>query len=158
MFPLPDTLDELRTAEVVTGDMLRGELPFHHHLGGDAGMVGAGLPEGVVAAHAVIAGEGIHQCVLEGVAHVQAACDIRRRDHDAVGSTRAGRRKIALPLPGFIPVLLYAVWIVGLVHMHSIPARPARPKLVIIYLMVCDLPGPRACPLPCRATLKTHAG
>ena len=46
-------LDELLATEIVPGLALRGELALDHHLGGDAGMVGAGLPQGVLAAHPV---------------------------------------------------------------------------------------------------------
>ncbi len=62
-----------------------GQLALHHHLRGDAGMVGAGLPERVVAAHPVPAGQDVLQRVVEGVAHVQAAGDVRRRDEDGEG-------------------------------------------------------------------------
>ena len=61
------------------------ELAFNHDLRGDAGMIGAALPQGVVAAHAVIAHQGVHQGVLEGMAHVQAASHIGRRQRYAVG-------------------------------------------------------------------------
>ena len=64
------------------------ELALHHHLRRDAGVIGARLPQRVVAAHAVVAGEGVHQRVLERVAHVQRAGDVRRRDHDAIGRAR----------------------------------------------------------------------
>ena len=73
--------------------LLRVELAFHHDLGGDAGVVGARLPQGVVARHAVIAGERVHQGVLEGVPHVQRAGDVGRRQHDAVGGS-VGRRRL----------------------------------------------------------------
>jgi hypothetical protein len=49
-----------------------------------------GLPQGVVPRHAVIAGEGVHQGVLESVAHVQRAGDVGRRQHDAVGGSVGG--------------------------------------------------------------------
>ena len=48
--PLPDALFELLAAQVAAVDALFGELALHHHLGGDAGVVGAGQPQGVVAA------------------------------------------------------------------------------------------------------------
>ena len=48
-----------------------GELALDHHLGGDAGVVGAGQPERVVAAHAVPADGDIDLGVLEHVAHVE---------------------------------------------------------------------------------------
>ena len=59
------------------------ELPLDHDFGGDAGVVGADHPVGVEAAHAVIADERVHQGLLEGVAHVQRAGDIGRRQQDA---------------------------------------------------------------------------
>ena len=65
-------------------------LPLHHlaldhHLGGDAGMVGARLPEHVAAAHALEADQDVLERVVERVAHVERAGDVRRRDDDRVG-------------------------------------------------------------------------
>jgi hypothetical protein len=51
-------------------------LAFDHHLGRDAGVVGAGDPDGGVAGHAVPAGENVHLGVLEHVADVEAAGDV----------------------------------------------------------------------------------
>ena len=59
------------------------QLALDHHLGGDAGMVGARLPQHVAAAHALEAAQHVLQRVVERVAHVQRAGDVRRRDHDA---------------------------------------------------------------------------
>ena len=64
---------------------LRVELALDDHLRGDAGVIRAGLPQRVVAPHAVVAGERVHQRVLERVPHVQRAGDVRRRDDDAIG-------------------------------------------------------------------------
>ncbi len=69
----------------MTGFALGGQLAFDYHLGGDTGVVGARLPQGVVTLHAVVAGQRIHDGVLEGVAHVQGTGDVGRWDHDAVG-------------------------------------------------------------------------
>jgi hypothetical protein len=57
-------------------------------------MVEAGLPERVEAAHPVPAGQDVLQRVVEGMAHVQRAGDVRRRDHDAegLGTGRVGTR------------------------------------------------------------------
>ena len=47
--PLPDFVDERVTAVVVAGfAFFRSDLALHHHLGGDAGVVGARLPQGVL--------------------------------------------------------------------------------------------------------------
>ena len=60
-------------------------LALGHHLRGNARMVGAGLPKGVIPLHPVPAHQNILQRVVEGMAHVQAAGDIRRRDHHGKG-------------------------------------------------------------------------
>ena len=74
--------------EVVAVLALGVELALDHDLRGDAGVVGARLPQRVVAAHAVVAGQRVHERVLERVAHVQRAGDVRRRQQDAVGLRR----------------------------------------------------------------------
>ena len=51
--PLPDALFEFFASEVAAVDALCGELALHHHLRRDAGVIGAGQPQGVVAQHAV---------------------------------------------------------------------------------------------------------
>ena len=48
--PLPDALDEGFAAELLAGGAFLGELALDHHLRGDAGVVGAGKPEGAAAA------------------------------------------------------------------------------------------------------------
>ena len=54
VLPAPDTLNEGFAADVVASLSLEFEEPFlHHGLRCDAGVVGTGLPEGVVAPHAV---------------------------------------------------------------------------------------------------------
>ena len=39
--------------------------------------------------HAVVADQSVNQRILKGVTHVQAACDIGRRNYDAVGFAAA---------------------------------------------------------------------
>jgi hypothetical protein len=69
-------------------DTLLLEVAHHDHLGRDAGMVGTGLPQHVIALHAPPADQHVLQRVVEGMAHVQAAGDIGRRDDDAVRRLR----------------------------------------------------------------------
>ena len=102
--PLPDPLEEGFAAEGLAGDALFGEQAFDHHLGGDAGVVSAGLPERVPPLHAAPADEGVLKGEREGVAHVQAAGHVRRRDHDGEGlgaGTGIGREGAGF-LPAFI--------------------------------------------------------
>ena len=80
----------------------RAELTLDHHLRGDAGVIRARLPQRRVAAHAVPAGERVHERVLERVPHVQRAGDVRRRQHDAIARAVALRRERARGFPTFV--------------------------------------------------------
>ncbi|MNN26403.1 hypothetical protein D3C81_1399080 [compost metagenome] len=119
--PLPDLLEELLAAEVVARQVLRGQLALHHHLGGDAGVVGARLPQGVAALHAAEADQRVHDRVVEAVAHVQAAGDVRRRQGDGVGLAGTLRREVVLRLPLGVPAGFDFVGLVGLVHARRDP-------------------------------------
>ncbi len=79
LFPLPHALDKFFAAQVAALPAFFGEVALHHHLRGDAGMVGAGQPQGDEAAHAMPADDDIHLSLVEHVAHVQAAGDVGRR-------------------------------------------------------------------------------
>ena len=117
LLPLPDTIDECFPSQVVAGlTLFIGQLAFHHHLGGDAGMVGAHCPQGVTTLHAAIAGEGIHDGVLEGVAHVQAAGHVGRGDGNTVGLSLTAGAEIPFGFPVLIPLALNIFWLVGFFH------------------------------------------
>ena len=78
-------VDQLLAAQVVAGLLFLFEQPpFDDRLRGDAGVVGAGHPHGVVALHPLRANENVLQRVVERVPHVQRPGDIRRRNDDAV--------------------------------------------------------------------------
>ena len=101
----------------MTGLALSFQLTFNDHLGGDSGVITARLPQRVMATHAIETDQGIHDGVVEAMAHVEAPRDIRGRYHDAVGTVSlVGWSEPPVFLPGFVPALLDAVWIVGLVH------------------------------------------
>mgnify|MGYP003693838417 CR=1 FL=1 len=67
------------------------QLLLDDDLRGDARVVGADLPQRVVAAHPVVADQHVHQRLLERVAHVQRAGDVRRRQLDAERPARLAR-------------------------------------------------------------------
>ncbi len=105
--PLPDPLQKLLAAHLAAAGLLAlHQLPLDHHLGCDAGMVGTGLPQHVAAPHALKPAQDVLERVVEGVAHVQRARHVRRRDHDGerrgVFSFRAAgfERAALLPDPG----------------------------------------------------------
>ena len=66
-------------------DLALHQLAFDDHLRGDAGVIHAGLPEHVPAAHALEADENVLQRVVQRMAHMQGAGDIGRRNDDGEG-------------------------------------------------------------------------
>jgi len=116
-FPLPDAALEFLAAEVLAADALVGEFAFDDELGGDAGVVHAGKPEGVVAAHAVPADEHVYLRVLEHVADVDGAGDVGRREGDGEGAAGTRGRifgaEEAVFEPGVGPAVLDFLGFVG---------------------------------------------
>ncbi len=82
LLPLPDFFDEFFAAEIVARNALRVELALHDDLCRDAGVVGARLPQRIITFHAVIAGQRIHQGLVETMSHVQRAGDVGWRQQD----------------------------------------------------------------------------
>ncbi len=70
--PFPDALEERLAPHLAPAGLLAfHQLPLDHHLGGDAGVIRAWLPQHVLAAHALEAGEHVLQRVVERMAHMQ---------------------------------------------------------------------------------------
>ena len=84
--PRPDPLDERLAPHGAAVRLLAlHELPLDHHLRGDAGVIDARLPQHVAASHAPVAAQDVLQRVVERMAHMQIAGDVRRRNDDAKG-------------------------------------------------------------------------
>ena len=77
-----------------------GQVPLDEVLHRDAGVVHAGQPQHVVAAHPGPARQRVHHRLLERVAQVQVAGHVRRRDDDRV------RRLVARRVGGEVAALL----------------------------------------------------
>ena len=101
--PFPDLVDEGLAAHVAAPDIaLLGQLALDHHLGGDAGVVGAWQPQGRLPLHAVEPGQDVLQGVIQRMADVQRAGDVRRRDDHGearrIGAFARRERPRGLPL------------------------------------------------------------
>ena len=98
------------------------QLALDHHLGGDAGMVGARLPQHVLAAHALEAAEDVLQGVVERVADMQRAGDVGRRDDDAIGRGLGALGPAAAEGAGLLPRRINAALdrsgLIGLIDRH----------------------------------------
>jgi len=123
LLPLPDTLHELFAAQVLAGDALLAQFSLHHVLGGDAGVVGAGQIEGLVAPHAVVAGHHVLDGGRHGVAQVERAGDVGQRHGDAPVRAVLGDQaqfdasfgpKVTLFLPPLIDAFFVILGIINL--------------------------------------------
>ncbi|RMQ40687.1 hypothetical protein ALQ05_101874 [Pseudomonas amygdali pv. mori] len=138
-FPFPDLVQKLLAAQLMTAYALRFKTTLHQHLRGDTSVVGARLPQRVATLHATETDQGVHDRVIEAVAHVQAAGNVRRRDHDGVRVTHALRSEVVLGLPGLVPGSFDGVRLVSLVHARREPVALIR-KPVSIDLTASDKP------------------
>ena len=85
LLPLPHLVHE-GFARVIGAFVLPlFQLAFHHHLGGDPGMVGSHHPQRILAAQPFVTDDDILQRVIQRMADVQAAGDIGRRVDDGEG-------------------------------------------------------------------------
>ena len=112
--PLPDAFEEFFTPHVAPARQLPfHQLPLDHHLGRDTGVIGAGLPQHVAAAHPLEAAENILQRVVERVPHVQGTRHVRRRDHDGKGLRVAPVRAAGAERAGILPDQGHAAFDIG---------------------------------------------
>ena len=117
LLPLPDPLQELLPAQVIAGlALLDAQLFLHLDLGGDAGVVGAGDPEGGVALHPLEAGQDVLQGAVQRVTHVELAGDVGGRHDD--GERLLLRVLHALEAVMILPHLIDAgLHLLGLIHL-----------------------------------------
>jgi len=80
--PFPGPTQEFLAADGLAAGAFFGEHTFHHELGGNAGVIRAGEPEGCFAPHTLIADHHVFQADEHGMALVQLAGHVRRRDAD----------------------------------------------------------------------------
>ena len=126
--PIPAGIDELLAADLQAGNALFGKLLVNLGLGCDARMVGAEDPTGLVALHARTADARVLDGVVQGMAHVQHARYVRRRNNDGVrvGAVLTETRrtaKVSLLFPGvekrLFPVLVRLLCLFVRCHAFS---------------------------------------
>jgi hypothetical protein len=107
--PLPYALEEFLTAHVAAARLLPlGELALDDHLRGDAGVIGAGLPQHILAAHALEADQDVLDGVVERVPDMQRARDVGWRDDDREGLGAGLGPCAGLERSGLLPLLVDA--------------------------------------------------
>lgn len=126
--------EELRAAQVVTClALVDAQVFLHLDLGGNAGVVAAWHPQGVVALHALIADQDILQRAVQGVAHVQLPRHIGGR-HDN------GERLLAVIRLGVEALSVYphlidaAFHSLGIIHLRQFFFHTS----VLLFLSLID--------------------
>ena len=104
VLPVPDLVDEQLAAEVFLRLAVDRQLLLHDGLSGNARVIHARKPQHLVALHPLSPGQRIHQGVIERMPHVQAAGDVRRRQHDRI--RRPVTRRVRLEVAGVHPALI----------------------------------------------------
>ena len=82
LLPFPGTLEELVTPEVIFSKTLFLHRSNDPCFGRDGCVVGTRYPESIKTLHSLITDEDILKSVIQGMAHVELARDIRRRHDD----------------------------------------------------------------------------
>ena len=104
--PLPDTREERFAAQLVAVRPLLDQLFLDDVLGSNAGVVGPGQPQHVVARHPLPTADDVRQRLIERMPDMQHPGDVgRRQDHAEDGTRRSGiRAEGAGRLPEGIPL------------------------------------------------------
>jgi hypothetical protein len=148
LLPLPHFGEEGVAAEVVA--VLDGALllqsALDDRLGGDAGVVGAGEPEDLLALHAGLAGEDVLDGVVEDMAEGEDAGDVGGGDDDGV--RRAAFRdpagvggETAVFLPVRVPLVLDGLGLVSLGDLAHV-ASGSLPETGGAGQQTCETPDP----------------
>ena len=82
ILPFPNLVNELFPAQVVAADALFTQAGFNLGLGSDPGVVHPRQVEGVIALHPLVADQGVLNRRVPGVAQVQLASNVWRRNND----------------------------------------------------------------------------
>jgi hypothetical protein len=119
--PFPHAFDEFLAPHGAPVEALFRELALDYHLRGDAGVVGAGQPERIVAAHAMPADSDIDFGVLQHVADMQRTGDVGRRNNERKDARQRlfGGVEDAGVNPPLRPVRFEPLGLVNLIDLHG---------------------------------------
>ena len=81
-FPCPCSFQEAFTAYVVLCQAFGSHFLNNLQFCGNGCMVDTGYPQCIVASHSLPSDQDILHCVIQGMAHVQLTCDVRRGHYD----------------------------------------------------------------------------
>ena len=127
--PIPASVDKLVAADLQAADALTLELLVDLSLRGDTGVVGTQHPARGLAAHAGHADDGVLDGVVGGVAHVELAGHVGRRNGDGAVAHALTALVVAAVEPLLQDRRLVGRRIVVLGHLFhiSLPCPPACP-------------------------------
>ena len=121
MLPVPYLLQELLTAQIIPGQAILTELLLYFDLGGDTGMINARYPQSIVTLHSLETDQGILQCCVHCVTHMQLTGNIGRghNDGERFGASVLIRLKVAAFLPHLVDFGFYLLRFINLGQFFS---------------------------------------
>ena len=104
MLPIPHTVKELFTTQIIASQTFFAKLLFNLNLSSNTGMVNTGDPQRVISLHPLETNQCILQSSIHRMTHVQLTCDVGRGHDDGEGFciSFALRCKVAIILPHLI--------------------------------------------------------
>ncbi len=136
-FPVPGTLQKFLTSQLVLVDAFFFQFLDNLDLRGDGRVIRARQPQRVVALHPFETGQDILHGLVQGMAHVQLACDVWRGNHDGKGFSVVihFRVEIFLVKPFFVEPVFQALGVVGLCQFFGTVFFH-----FVSFLLSCQLP------------------
>ena len=156
--PVPAVFQELFAAEILLADPLLLEVVDDLDFRSDGGVIGAGLPQSVIALHALPADQDILHCIVECMTHMELSGNVRRRDHDGkrCAAVIHFRVEVFLIFPVFIDPVLNPLGIIRFgEHLSHVLFSLVNVLLKRLQRQYSLLPHYEQI-YPCRRRLSTH--
>ena len=115
MFPVPNPFQEFFTTQIIAGQSFLAQFFFYLDLCSNACVVNTGHPQGIITLHTLKTDQGILQCCVHCVTHMQLTGNIGRGHNNCKGLCVlvACRTEISVFFPHFIDLIFY---LLGLIH------------------------------------------
>lgn len=114
-----DFFQEFFLVEVVVVYVLGVELVFDYYLGGDVGVIGVWLLQGVVVLYVVVVDQCVYDCVVEVMVYVQVVGYVWWWDYDGVGLVFVVWSEVVVGFLGFVLGSFDGVWLVSFVYVKG---------------------------------------
>ena len=113
-FPVPGTLQEFFTSDILFRDSLVPHRLYNLRFGRNRRMVGSRKPKCFIPLHSLKTNENVLQCIVKGMSHMKLTCDVWWRNYNRIRFLIRiyFRMKILLADPFGIKTVFNVFWII----------------------------------------------